>query len=401
MKGKKSAYMRLLNEAHNSEYGVNPQVVATAPGRFHLIGENTWFFKDKTLSMAVDLPVYVGISRREDSYAHFYFAQLDDRKKTSVASLKYKKEDRWANALKAVIYGFTSGGYELGGMDITVFSEILPSAGFGVTTAIKVAAAKAIWNLFNLNCDDIKLIQVIERANKIFLQQVNHNADNFSALFAKKGNFIVTNYSTNSWDLVPFEFTGKHIFLVDAKVPRYELWNRENLYEPQNALVLGDLRESKPNVYGGWQYINDVTDINEELSVVGEDTKRKLLCVMREHQDVLDAINACKKDDFMRFARAVNHSHESLRDYFNLSCPEIDWILKRVSELEPNLEFIRNPVTCGRLTGKGFGRCLYAFIRGQDIDPFKQKLSEYERIFGFKTDCYEVHSSDGARIVKN
>ena len=63
--------MKLLNKAHFSEYGVNPDVVATAPGRFHLIGENTWFFKDKTLSMAVALPVYVGISRREDSSAHF------------------------------------------------------------------------------------------------------------------------------------------------------------------------------------------------------------------------------------------------------------------------------------------------------------------------------------------
>lgn len=391
--------MTLLNEAHKSEYGVKPEVVATAPGRFHLIGENTWFFKDKTLSMAVDLPVYVSISKREDTTIHFYFKQLDDRKKATITSLKYKKEDRWANALKAVIYGFTSGGYDLGGMDITVFSNIFPSAGFGITTAIKVAAAKAMWQLFNLNCDNIKLVQVLERGNKLFLQQVNHNADNFAALFAKKGNFIVTDYNKNTWENIPFNFEDKHIFLVDAKVPRYELWDRETLYEPENALVLGDLRETKPNVFGGWQYISNVTDINEELSVVGEDTKRKLLCVMREHQDVLDAISACKNNDFMHFARAVNHSHESLRDYFNLSCPEIDWILKRVASLEPNLEFIRNPVTCGRLTGKGFGRCLYAFIRTKDIEPFKQKLYEYEKIFGFKPECYEVHSNDGARIV--
>lgn len=401
MEGMTTAYMKLLNDAHYAEYGVYPGATATAPGRFHLIGENTWFFKDKTLSLAVDLPVYVGISKRDDSALHFYFHQLDDRKKSTITSMKYKKEDRWANAIKAVLYGFTSGGYDLGGMDVTVYSEILPSAGFGVTTAIKVAAARAVWQLFNLNCDDVKLLQVVERANKLFLQQVNHNADNFAAIFAKKDNFIVTDYSKNTWSYVPFDFEDRHIFLVDAKVPRYEMWDRETLYEPENALVLGDLRESKANVFGGWQYISDVTDINEELSAVGEDTKRKLLCVMREHQDVLDAVAACGKNDFMHFARAVNHSHESLRDYFNLSCPEIDWILKRVNELEPNLEFIRNPVTCGRLTGKGFGRCLYAFIRTQDIDNFKSKLSEYEHIFGFKPDCYEIHSSDGVKLLED
>ena len=39
-----------------------------------------------------------------------------------------------------------------------------------------------------------------------------------------------------------------------------------------------------------------------------------------------------------------------MRDY-DISCPEIDWILKRVKEFEPNLDFVRNPVTCGRITG--------------------------------------------------
>lgn len=391
--------MKQLNEAHFKEYGVNPAIAAAAPGRFHLIGENTWFFKDKTLSMAVNLPVYIGVSRREDSSVKFYFHQLDDRKKSTISSVKYKKEDRWANALKAVIYGFTSGGFSLGGMDITVYSEILPSAGFGITTAIKVATAKAIQELFALNCDDSKLVQVVERANRLFLQQENHNADNFAALYAKPGHLVVTDYSKNSCDLIPMGFRDMHVFLVDAKVPRYELWDRETLYEPQNALVLGDLRETKPNVYGGWHYIDDVTDINEELVPLGEDTRRKLLCVMREHQDVLDAVQACQKDDFMHFARAVNHSYESVRDYFDLSCPEIDWIIKRVNELEPNLEFIRNPVTCARLTGKGFGRCMYAFIREQDIENFKAKLAEYEHIFGFKCDCYEVSSGDGCHIV--
>ena len=59
--------MKLIDEAHYKEYSTKPEVVATAPGRFHLIGENTWFFKDKTLSMAVNLSVYIAVSKRTDS----------------------------------------------------------------------------------------------------------------------------------------------------------------------------------------------------------------------------------------------------------------------------------------------------------------------------------------------
>lgn len=397
----KIGLMLQVKESHLAEYGKYPEVVVSAPGRFHLIGENTWFFRDKALSMAVNLPVYVSISKRDDNVVKFYFTQLDDRKKANLSNLKFKKEDRWANAIKSVLYGFLSGGVSLGGMDITVYSSILPSAGFGITTAIKVAVAKAVWNIFALHFDEAMIVQVVERGNRLFLLQENHNADNFAAIYARKGFLICTDYYSNSYEHVPFDFEDKKVILVDAKVPRYEMWNRETLYEPENALILGDLREEKKNLFGGWHYISDVTDINEALSSVSEDTRRKLLCVIREHGDVLDAVQACEKKDFVRFARSVNHSHESLRDFFDLSCPEIEWLVKRVADIDPTIDDIRNPVSCGRITGKGFGRCMYAILRKDDVPKFESKLDEYERIFGFKPECYDVESADGVRIIED
>lgn len=391
--------MKAVNDAHFQEYECKPEIVTKAPGRFHLIGEHSWFFRDKTLSLAVNLPVYVAVSKRDDSSLRFYYHQINERKKTTLTSLKVKKEDRWANAIKAMVYGFTSAGFTVGGINFTVYSEIQPSAGFGITTAIKVAAALAIKNLFNINCSDAELLQVIERGNRRFLHQTNYLSDNFSALFSKKGNFIITDHFKNSWDYIPNPFEDKKIFLVDTKVPRVNIWNEETIFQPQYVLLLGDLRENKNNVYGGWQYIDDVTDINEELSVVSEDERRKMLSILYEHSDVLAAKDGIEKKDFFKFARSVNHSHATMRDLFNTSCPEIDWILKRVSELEPNLDFVRNPVTCGRITGKGYGRCLYAFMRECDVDAFKAKITEFEKIFGFHPEVYEVEASDGASVV--
>ena len=393
--------MKAVNDAHELEYGGKPDIVAKAPGRFHLIGEHSWFFKDKTMSMAVNLPIYVAVSKRDDTSIKFYFHQLNERKKASLTSLKMKKEDRWANAVKAIIYGFTSGGFTLGGMNITIYSETLPSAGFGITTAVKAAAAVAIKSLFELNCSDMELLQVIERGNRRFLQNNNYIADNFAALFSKKNNIIITDHNKNTWDYVPFNFEDKKVLLVDTKVPRVTVWDEETLHEPHYALIMGDLRERKSNIYGGWRYIDDVTDINLQLSVVSEDVRRKLLSVLYEHNDVLAAREGIEKGDFFKFARAVNHSHETMRDMFNISCPEIDWILKRVNELEPNLDFVRNPVTWGRITGKGFGRCLYAIMREGDMDNFKAKIAEFEKIFGFHPDVYEVEPADGASIVKD
>ncbi|MBP5447759.1 MAG: hypothetical protein J6X95_06680 [Treponema sp.] len=97
--------------AHKKEYGENPKVVISTPGRFHLMGEHScWFFKDKTLSMAINIPVYVAVSLRDDTALKFHFVQLKERKKSDLTNLKVKKEDRWANILKAVVYGYISSG---------------------------------------------------------------------------------------------------------------------------------------------------------------------------------------------------------------------------------------------------------------------------------------------------
>ena len=393
--------MKALNDAHFSEYGVKPDVVVKAPGRFHLIGEHSWFFKDKTLSMAVDIPVYIAITKRDDSVLRFYFHQLNDRKRANISSLKLKKEDRWANAVKSVIYGYVSGGFEVEGMDITIYSEILPSSGFGITTAIKAASVVAVKELFSIPCTEVQMLQVLERGNKRFLKINNFLADNYSALFSKKDSLIITDYSHNTWDYIPYMFEGKKIFLIDTKVPRVSVWNEDTLFEPEYALILGDLRERKHSVYGGWQYISNITDINEELGSISEDLRRKLRCIMREHGDVLDAKDALEKKDFFKFARTINHSHESLRDMYNLSCPEIEWIFKRISELEPNLELLTNPVSCGRITGKGFGRCLYAVIRESDEEKFRNQLVQFEKIFGYHPDIHVVQPADGASLVKD
>lgn len=390
--------MEKVREAHRKEYGVEPDVIAVAPGRFHLAGEHTWFFKDKTLSMAVNLPVYVSASLREDTSFKFYFVQLEDEKYTNLSSLKLKKEDKWANSIKSILYGFYSGGFELKGIDFTIYSEILPSAGFGITTAVKVASCWAIRELCGLKCSQDQILQVIERANKNFLGTANHSADSFAAIFSKENNLVLTDYAKKSCELVPFNFKEKTVLLTDALVPRIVTWNEDSLMQPENVLLLGELKERKANVSGGWQYEEDKAEVNEVLSVVSEDTKRRLLCVMNEHKCVLDCVNAIQKYDFSSFARSVNRSHQNMRDY-DISCPEIDWILKRVHELDENLDDLRNPVNCGRITGKGFGRGIYTILRNSDVGKYKEKLEEYEKIFGFSPKCYSVKSANGVRLI--
>ncbi len=391
--------MKEVIEAHFQEYNTAPEIILCAPGRFHLIGEHSWFCKDKTLSMAVDIPVYIALSSRTDASAKFYFAQLNERKRCMFSTLKFRKEDRWANALKAVIYGFLTGGFSFGGMDITVWSEILPSAGFGITTAMKVALAYGINAFFSLSCSDAQLLHMIERGNRYFLGIGNYIADIYAAFYSQPGTCILTDHASNTYECIPFDFDDTRILLTDARVPRISVWDESSIFETGNILLLGELKERKANVYGGWVYEESPTEVNEVLSVVNEDTRRRLRCIMLEHHYVLDAVDALFSKDFSKFCKTISRSHDAMRDLYLLSCPEIDWLVKRVQNFD--MTTVRNPNGCSRITGKGFGRCTYTILRSSDVELYKQKLVEYERIFGFHPSCYDVKPAGGVHICES
>lgn len=389
--------MEQLIEAHLAEYEVRPDIILEAPGRFHLIGDHSWYFKDKTLSMAVNLPVYFAVSVREDTAVRFYFHQLKERKRANVSSMKYRKEDRWANAIKAIIYAFEEFGLHCKGMNITIWSDILPSSGFGITTAMKVVSALAFKELFHPECDEVKLLKIIELGNRQFLGVENYVADIFTAMFSKAGNCILTDHSKTSWSLIPFSFDDYAIILTDARVPRITVWNEDLVRTPENFLLLAELKVKKNNY---WVYEDSEIEINDILSGVNEDMRRRLLCIMKEHKNVMDAAEGLRTGNFQLFARAVNKSHEAMRDMFNISCPEIDWLVKRVLEFD-STSSARNPSACSRVTGKGYGRCSYSIIKKTDVENYEQRLAEYERIFGFRASYYEVKPADGAHVVES
>ena len=385
--------MEKVVSAHNEEFSSPPDIVLSAPGRFHLVGEHSWYFKDKTLSMAVNLPVYLAISKRPDSSLRFYFPQTKERKRANITSLKYRREDRWANNVKALMFAFVSMGHELPGMNVTVYSDILPSAGFGITTAIKVATALALRTLFSLPYDDKAIMDILEKANRVFLSTEHYVSDLNAALFAKKNTCILTDHKTKMYKTIPFPFKDHTIVLTDARVPRISLWDEETIRREEYRNVLKDL-EIRKN--GDWVYEDSEAEIADVLSDVPEDVRRRLICVMKEHQYVVDAVEGLETKDFSKFARAVNKSHEIMRDLYQISCPEIDWLVKRVLEFDSMA--IRKADSCARITGKGFGRCTYTIIKNEDVETYMQKLSDYERIFGFHPVTYIVKPVDGAAI---
>ncbi len=87
------------------------------------------------------------------------------------------------------------------------------------------------------------------------------------------------------------------------------------------------------------------SDVRDSMGLIPESTRKKCLHVVEENQRVLEAEEALRRKDLVAFGKLMNRSHESLRDLYEVSCPELDWLVKRAWETDG--------VYGSRLTGRG------------------------------------------------
>lgn len=386
--------MRIMDKimaSHLDEYGDEPIAYVSVPARFHLLGEHTWFAQGNTLSVAIGYGIKLCVSKRQDNNFRFFSISLNERRRVSSINLKYRREDRWANSLKAVIGSFYDNGYDVPGLNFTISSDIPSHAGLGTPNALKVATALAVGHILDASIPDETIVKVVEYANTEYLSTHPHTSDILCVLNTKEDCCVKIDNKKKRAEVYPFDLDGHSIILTDSRVPRSivreELGAKLNECIAAYGIVQGN---------GETSNLEKLTEGSLKELDLNEMQRKYLSYIIRETQNVEDATQAIKNDDKASLSRIIARSHEGLRDRFEISCPELDWLVKRAYEFaEPTPENL----ICARMTGKGFGGCTYSILKNKDVPIYKEKLDEYERIFGFTPKFYDVKPADGAKVL--
>jgi galactokinase len=115
--------------------------------------------------------------------------------------------------------------------------------------------------------------------------------------------------------------------------------------------------------------------------------------VIRENERVLDAAASLRSGDFDRLGRLMYESHESLRDDFEVSCPELD----RLVELARGTSGMLG----ARLTGAGFGGCTVNIVHTEALDAFRRDVVErYAAETGLAAEMHVCRASDGLKVKR-
>jgi galactokinase len=369
---------------HTQEFQQDPDVIVSAPGVANLMGEHTEFAEGHALSFALPFRMRVLVSRRDDHSFKFYAPDLDERKKCSLTNLKYKREDRWANYLKGSIYGLQNMGCPISGMNITVGGNVPRSIGLGSSAAIVVAATKAIAELEEFELTELQMLQSAHQAETAFLQEDTGLLPHLACHRAKRDQISLIDTHTLSVDYHPFSPDTYRLLLVDTRVPSQEAEeDREERLE-----LTGECMVQLKEKLGGRDYRHlSISEIRQSLGILPESRRRICIHVAQEYHRVSEVWDFLRVGDYVHAGKEMLRSHEGLRDLMEVSVPEIDWIVKRGTEMDG--------VLGSRLSGRGFGGCVVVLIQSDALEAYQDKMEEYERIFGFHPHIHPLTPGDG------
>jgi galactokinase len=329
----------------------------------------------------------VAVSRRQDRSLRFFAADFVERKRTTVPNLKYKREDRWANYPKGVLYEFVQTGYEIDGLNITISSEIPSGIGLGASSAITTATAFAVRALFGFDMGDSQIIHSASLAETAFMGLRGGIADQLVSTVAREKHALFVDTRTLDYANVPFVFPGTTFVVTLSNVP--PTFSDSDISE-RLGLCTDCLEYLQKRKSGTALRDYTLSDIKESLGSLPERARRLCLHVVEENHRVLEGRQMLAEGDMVGFGKVLNRSHESLRDYFEVSCPELDWLVKRAWELAG--------VYGSRMTGAGFGGCTLTSLRTDQVKTYLERLDEYERIFGFAAKTFNCEASSGASV---
>jgi galactokinase len=212
--------------------------------------------------------------------------------------------------------------------------------------------------------------------------------DQFVSRMAKSGTAMFIDTRSMEYRHIPISLGGVKILITNSSVPRSLVDSEYNQRRAECEKCVGLLSSRKPG-----RSLRDYTaeDLRDSLGLIPETTRKRCLHVVEENERVRDAESSLRRNDIGSFGKLMNRSHESLRDQYEVSCPELDWLVKRAWETDG--------VYGSRMTGAGFGGCTVTLIEEKAIPKYEARLEAYERIFSFKPEVFLVHPAEGAEII--
>jgi len=373
-------------------YGRRPMVETRAPGRVNLLGEHVDYNQGVVMPVAIDRAVTLAASSAPDGIVTLHALDLDARTSFRISEIDRRcdVEGRplplWAFYPAGVAWALQQAGIPIIGIEAVYSSDVPIGSGLSSSAAVEVAFATTWQALSGFSMDKLTLAKLCQRAENEYVGVSSGLMDQFASVFGEEGHVLCFDTRSLEWSTLELPPTTV-IVIADSGIRRSLSGSAYNDRRAACEQAVQLLRKVLPGI----QSLRDVSTVEfaAYCTYLPPEIARRAEHVVKEIHRVEQAIIALKRGDAPRFGGFMFASHKSLRDLYEVSLPELDYLV----EIARGLPGIYG----ARLTGAGFGGCTVNLVADQSSAQFVQGLREGYRLkTGRETEIYVCKASQGA-----
>lgn len=364
-----------------------------APGRVNLIGEHTDYNGGHVFPCALTMGTYAAARKRDDRVLRFYSMNFPEEGviESSLDDLVCRPEAGWTNYPKGVFWAFGEKGYTVpSGMDIAIYGDIPNGSGLSSSASLEVLIGVMLRDMFGFEVSQIEIALIGQFSENNFNGMNCGIMDQFASAMGKKDCAIFLNTADLSYEYASVKLENAKIVITNSNVKHSLVGSEYNVRRSQCESALKQLQKVVDIQTLGDL---DIEQFETHKSAIADPVEQKRAKhAVYENQRTLEAVKALKENDIAAFGKLMNESHVSLRDDYEVSCPEMDILAEEAWKLPG--------VLGSRMTGGGFGGCTVSIVENDAVDGFMEKVgAAYEKRTGIKPAFYVVDIGQGAGVI--
>jgi len=355
-----------LVEGFESRFGESNNItLAFAPGRVNLIGEYTDFNDGYVMPMTVDRGVYIAIRRRSDKRVRVASIRYDELIEYELDQFTAPKPGSWTSYVLGVVEELRLRGLVDAGFELVVDGNLNLGAGLSSSAALEVATAMSLQQLFDFEMNAVEMVKLCQHVEHNYANVMCGIMDQFACRLGRQDHALVLDCRSLDYQNVPVELGEYRIVIVSSEVKR-------SLASSAYNTRRGECQEAVEHFRQYDKSVSALRDVSTEMFEAYSDelapvVLRRCRHVVAENQRVRDAVVALKGGELQVFGKLMSESHHSLRDDFEVSCPELDLLV----ELALNTDGVLG----SRMTGAGFGGCTVSLVHKDAVKTLEDRLN--------------------------
>ena len=377
--------------AFKAKFGAAPEAVAYAPGRIEVLGNHTDYNEGYVLSAAINHGTYFAVARRDDATARLTAGDVMDEVVFPAAAPERTPDHMWSNYVKGCLAGLNELGAPSFGFDAMFLGNIPLGSGLSSSAALETCSTLALARLYGKALDPLQIAKIGQRAEHEYAGVMCGLLDQASSVFGRRDSLVLSDFRT--LEFKPVTFSPDVCFLMCNTNAKHALV--DGAYNERRECCEKAARFFAATLDHPVSALRDVS-WNEWLEHRGEMDElvaRRAAHPVGEDARVLAGVEMLREGDVAGFGKLMFESHDSSRNYFENSCPELDTIVDAAQAIPG--------VYGARLSGGGFGGSAVVLVDRRAVETASAALrNAYKNRHGGWIDPRVVTCSDGAHVVR-